>query len=117
MTDSVNPSYYRNRSIECIEFTRHLNFTLGSAFKYIWRLGNKDKESMEWGKINWYIHDAIILRPKCLTTDDSVHLLEDLFSIKREFSAEHYELLAAIILAAAGHYTMLVDNNNPNVMP
>ena len=37
MTDNINPKHYRQHAHECIEFTQHLNFNLGNAFKYIWR--------------------------------------------------------------------------------
>lgn len=42
MTDNINPAHYKNRVHECIEFTQHLNFNLGNAFKYIWR--HKEKK-------------------------------------------------------------------------
>lgn len=43
--DIVNaPSHYRDiPGIECIDVTKHFNFSRGSAIKYIWRAGKKDK--------------------------------------------------------------------------
>ena len=44
MTDLVNhPPHYKNHpsGVECIEITRHMNFNLGNAVKYIWRVGLK----------------------------------------------------------------------------
>lgn len=108
--DTSNPDYYKNRSIECIEFTRHLNFTLGSAFKYLWRLGGKDSETQEWGKIRWYLNDANVLRPTFMSAAETVHLIEDLFSIKHEFESDIFDLLIAILTAASGHY-MLLDRD------
>jgi polyferredoxin len=47
VTDPVNhPAHYTSskakcagcgRTIECIDITKHMNFSLGNAFKYIWR--------------------------------------------------------------------------------
>jgi hypothetical protein len=65
--DSVNhPKHYNNskaececgRQIECIEVTRHLNFNIGNAIKYLWRY--KDKNGVEdLQKAIWYIQDQI----------------------------------------------------------
>ncbi|HFC8549640.1 TPA: DUF3310 domain-containing protein [Neisseria lactamica] len=54
MTDNINPSHYRQHAHECIEFTQHLNFNLGNAFKYIWRHREKNgREDLE--KAMWYL--------------------------------------------------------------
>ena len=54
MTDNINPSHYRQHAHECIEFTQHLNFNLGNAFKYIWRHKEKGgREDLE--KAIWYL--------------------------------------------------------------
>lgn len=59
---AIRPSYYNDSEISCIdamvsafgrEATAH--FCKVNAFKYIWRLGNKDDESQEIGKIKWYL--------------------------------------------------------------
>lgn len=59
---AIRPSYYNDSEISCIdamvsafgrEATAH--FCKVNAFKYIWRLGNKDDESQEVGKIKWYL--------------------------------------------------------------
>jgi hypothetical protein len=45
MTDMVNhPEHYtvHPSGIETIQVTRHMNFNLGNAMKYIWREGIKD---------------------------------------------------------------------------
>lgn len=48
-------------SIECIEVVRHMNFNLGNAMKYLWRAGekNKDTEIQDLEKAVWYIEDQI----------------------------------------------------------
>ncbi|MGI1914954.1 DUF3310 domain-containing protein [Neisseria meningitidis] len=47
-----NPNRYRALDLSCTEFTQHLNFHLGSAFKYIWRYkekgGREDLEKALW---------------------------------------------------------------------
>lgn len=65
MNDNVNhPSHYTTSfgqtSIECIDITRHLNFDIGNAFKYIWRAGHKGtavKAVEDLNKALWYIKD------------------------------------------------------------
>lgn len=118
MIDATNPDYYKTRSIECIEFTRNLSFTLGSAFKYVWRMGGKDNEQLEWGKVKWYLHDALDVRPRTLSASESIHLVEDLHSIKSEFEDDNYDILMGIITASAGFYALLEDSvrRNPNLV-
>ena len=60
--DAINPEYYKAapfmpRSLECIDFARYMCFTLGSAFKYIWRANSKDDYKQELEKAKWYIND------------------------------------------------------------
>ena len=68
MIDIVNhPSHYTSghavcdcgRQIECIEITRHMNFNLGNAVKYIWRSGLKGKAVEDLEKAIWYLRDEI----------------------------------------------------------
>ena len=68
--DNVNhPKHYTSdpSGIECIDITRHRNFNVGNAIKYLWRAGlkidadkssiNKQIEDLE--KAVWYIVDEI----------------------------------------------------------
>lgn len=66
--DYVNhPPHYTNSDaicaacsapIECIDVTRHLNFNVGNAIKYLWRYKLKNgKEDLK--KAIWYIQDEI----------------------------------------------------------
>jgi hypothetical protein len=62
MNDPVNsPKHYCSHpsGVECIEITRHMNFNLGNAIKYIWRAGMKDEYLQELKKARWYIDDEI----------------------------------------------------------
>lgn len=60
--DLVNhPSHYTTHpsGIECIQITRHMNFNLGNAIKYIWRAGLKDGKVQDLKKAVWYLNDEI----------------------------------------------------------
>lgn len=57
-----HPSHYCQGDMECIEgligaFGRKevATFCKINAMKYIWRLGHKDDEAQEIGKIKWYL--------------------------------------------------------------
>lgn len=66
--DNVNhPPHYNSgkaecpsceRRIECIDITRHMNFNIGNAFKYLWRSEHKGGiEDLK--KAIWYIKNEI----------------------------------------------------------
>ena len=68
--DSVNhPKHYTSdpSGVECITITRHRNFNVGNAIKYLWRAGlkhdadksDKQKEIEDLKKAVWYIQDEI----------------------------------------------------------
>lgn len=63
--DMVNhPPHYMGHpsGVECIEITRHYNFALGSAIKYIWRAGLKGDTNQhveDLRKAIFYIEDEI----------------------------------------------------------
>lgn len=62
--DQVNhPSHYTTHpsGIEAIQITRHMNFNLGNAIKYVWRAGLKDqsKTIQDLEKAIFYIKDEI----------------------------------------------------------
>lgn len=57
-----HPHHYNQGSIECIDamvsaFGKEdvKAFCKINAFKYLWRLGCKDEETQEVGKIKWYL--------------------------------------------------------------
>lgn len=68
MSDNVNhPAHYapkfRTKPIECIDITRHLPFSLGNAFKYVWRAGDKggrEKGLEDLDKAVFYLEDSYI---------------------------------------------------------
>lgn len=68
--DLVNhPTHYTSdpSGVECITITRHRNFNIGNAFKYLWRNGLKDdaalsarqKQIQDLRKSVFYIEDEI----------------------------------------------------------
>jgi Protein of unknwon function (DUF3310) len=64
MVDMVNnPEHYTSdpSGVECIEITRHRNFNVGNAIKYLWRAGLKDngKHIEDLQKAVFYIEDEI----------------------------------------------------------
>jgi hypothetical protein len=64
--DAVNhPKHYKSHpsGIECIEVTRHMNFNLGNAIKYLWRTDHKNGVE-DLRKAIWYIEDEIKKRVK-----------------------------------------------------
>lgn len=71
-TDNVNhPKHYTNdpSGVECIQVTRHRDFNIGNAIKYLWRAGRKDDASLtqvektieDLQKAIFYIQDEIKL--------------------------------------------------------
>ncbi len=59
--DAINPAHYRKHpsGIECIEVTRHMNFNVGNAIKYIWRHMDKGDPIENLKKAQWYLDDEI----------------------------------------------------------
>lgn len=64
--DVKNPVHYTSHpsGIECWDVTRHMNFNLGNAFKYIWRCDLKGKPIEDLEKAVEYLQDEIAMRKK-----------------------------------------------------
>ena len=83
--DQVNhPKHYTSdpSGIECIDVTRHRNFNIGNAIKYLWRAGLKedkdrkfiDKQVEDLNKAVWYLVDEIHrLDGRCTVKTDSIN--------------------------------------------
>ena len=83
--DRVNhPKHYTSdpSGIECIDITRHRNFNIGNAIKYLWRAGLKedkdrkliDKQVEDLNKAVWYLVDEIHrLGGRCTVKTDSIN--------------------------------------------
>ena len=62
MNDPVNhPAHYTSHpsGIEAIQVTRHMNFNIGNAMKYLWRAGLKDDRIQDLQKARFYISDEL----------------------------------------------------------
>jgi Protein of unknwon function (DUF3310) len=64
MEDMVNkPKHYTSdpSGVECIDITRHRNYNIGNAIKYLWRAGlkNEDKHIEDLKKAIFYINNEI----------------------------------------------------------
>ena len=69
-----HPKHYNMHpsGVECIQVVRHHDFNVGSAIKYLWRLGLKDDVSsnsdgidadiQDLKKAIWYLQDEILMR-------------------------------------------------------
>lgn len=83
LIERINPDYYNRGEISCIDamvsaFGRKevATFCKINAMKYIWRLGHKDDEAQEIGKIKWYLDKYIELKKKGLTERQIKHILK-----------------------------------------
>lgn len=56
-----HPSHYTSHpsGVECLTVTRHMNFNLGNAMKYIWRAGQKGDQIEDLRKAVFYLEDEI----------------------------------------------------------
>ena len=98
MKDMVNhpPHYsspFKTRQLECIDITRHLNFSLGNAVKYIWRAGEKGSKAKaleDLDKAEWYLDDV---GPRVAIPDIAV----DLFELLEADSSPRYWALRYLI--------------------
>lgn len=79
-----HPKHYTSdpSGIECIDITRHRNFNIGNAIKYLWRAGLKedkdrkliDKQVEDLNKAIWYLVDEIHrLGGRCTVKTDSIN--------------------------------------------
>lgn len=83
--DQINhPKHYTSdpSGIECIDVTRHRNFNIGNAIKYLWKAGLKedkdrkliDKQVEDLNKAVWYLVDEIHrLGGRCIVKTDSIN--------------------------------------------
>lgn len=63
-----HPAHYNSHpsGVECITVTEHMNFNLGNAVKYIWRVGLKSDDPItDLEKARWYLDREIArLKPQ-----------------------------------------------------
>ena len=56
-----HPTHYCSHpsGLECIDITKHMNFCIGNAVKYLWRNGLKGEAIEDLEKAKWYIQCEI----------------------------------------------------------
>ena len=88
-----HPSHYNQGDMECIDgligaFGKKevATFCKINAMKYIWRLGHKDEEAQEIGKIKWYLDKYLELTkpPIGVLLDTGEQVYEDDTTISEE---------------------------------
>lgn len=59
MSDIINPAHYKGHpsGVECINVSRFLGSSLGNAFKYVFRAGQKGPALDDYRKALWYVDD------------------------------------------------------------
>ena len=65
MKDNVNqPKHYTSHKsgVECLTITKHMDFCLGNAVKYIWRADLKGDAIEDLKKAQFYLNTAIELK-------------------------------------------------------
>lgn len=69
MSDIINhPKHYTAnpfdaKKLECIDFTRHMGFCDGNAFKYVWRAGSKGDALEDLDKALFYLDECRTYKP------------------------------------------------------
>lgn len=90
--DPVEPNHYRSKKYECIEFSRHMPFNLGNAFKYVWRYANKNGTE-DLDKAVWYIKDYLAnIELRDIISGEEYKVLMDKL-IECRFMGEQYSIL------------------------
>jgi hypothetical protein len=112
MTDNVNhPKHYTSgfsfKQPECIDFTRHMSFCRGNAFKYVWRCGlkgDKDKAIEDLKKAKWYLtHNRYTTDPTNFESLDAV------FFLLQEEETHKYKALKNIVTGWFGTAIREID--------
>jgi hypothetical protein len=66
--DPISPGHYQKHpsGIECIQVTRHMNFCLGNAIKYIWRADPKETTDLRKAVqyLEWEIEQRELAAPE-----------------------------------------------------
>lgn len=94
--DPVEPNHYKSKKHQCIEFSRHMPFNIGNAFKYVWRYTNKNGiEDLD--KAAWYIKDylANIELKDVISGEERITLQDKL--LECDFMFEQYAILHHLI--------------------
>ena len=105
MSEKVNnPAHYTQQPVECIEFTQHMTFCLGNAFKYVWRYADKNGVE-DLKKAQWYLRRQLAVWPDFAGVEEAVWWELDSGLSACEFGIHQYSVLYMIWVAAAGDDT------------
>ena len=112
MADNVNhPAHYtcgfKFKKPECIDFTKHMSFCRGNAFKYVWRCGlkgDKDKWIEDLKKAKWYLESP---HSHCGTTN--LDMVTTLFNLLKQEKTHKFNALRSI---AEGWYGLAIIEIN-----
>ena len=121
-----HPAHYNTdkSGVECIEITRHMDFNLGNAFKYIFRAGQKvdakngenedlveyfrvESEIKDLSKAIWYLKDE---RKNVKALDPRLyprHFYED--KIAKVIASREGNIQQAMIMLDQGYFEMAVS--------
>lgn len=83
--DPVNhPKHYTSHpsGVECITITEHMNFNVGNAVKYLWRLGEKGDELEQLKKARWYVDREITRLQLAVLETQATAEIEELERLK-----------------------------------
>lgn len=63
---AVNPQHYKGHpcGVEAVEIIKTMPFLLGTACKYLYRLGKKDDPMQELKKAEWYLQKWLAENPR-----------------------------------------------------
>lgn len=89
--DNVNhPKHYTSHpsGVECIEITKHYDFCIGNAIKYLWRAGLKseqgyssdEKQIEDLKKAIWYIQEKIKMLETPIVTCNNIDELKEVLN-------------------------------------
>ena len=71
MSNVDHPDHYQSSKFECIDVIESLGlgsgFSIGNAFKYLWRAGRKGSDIEDLEKARWYLDREIERRKRCVT--------------------------------------------------
>lgn len=88
--DAIKPSYYNDSEISCMDamiaakgLEKAIAFCDCCVFKYEWRLGQKDLEEQEVGKMKWYLDKYLELRNK-LKESEAKRIAHSVSRMKKE---------------------------------
>jgi len=58
-SDPINPEYYAQGKVQCIEFIENWPFNIATAVKYMWRYKDKGNPGQDLEKAIWYLERQI----------------------------------------------------------